>query len=477
MPSQDFGSSTTWTAPFACRNVTATAIGGGGSGYKDRTDNSDGGGGGGGGFARSTRSVAGGTVISITVGSGGNQPGNNNSNNGGTTIISGGPLGVTANGGRGGRDGIGGSGGGASGDETGSGQDGREDSDNNTTGGSGGGAGRPGGNSGRCGNSLGGQGTNLDGSQGGCTGGRRGGAYGAGGAGNTDGSEAGAGGNGAARLVWDFHPPQINSFTASTQTNPVPGTLSSTITLTWSTTYASNVTIDQGVGGVAVNSGGFSVNTGLQSVAGSNSPAQRTYTITASGPGGTVTATATASVYNDGTPNDYSVPSQSNLEPSTLTSISAGTITGIDVTINAQGGPGVQVSTNNSSWAGSVFVSNNNPLFVRAVSPPFNTDPSGLTNSSSFYVDVGPIRRFFTLTTRAPDVNETFNYPNEDDRVPFPDIDTIPDPAEPYIISNTLTVDDIEIPVEIKTNNSNVQIRKKTPGSSAWGEWIDIRSI
>jgi hypothetical protein len=477
MPSQDFTGSTSWTAPFACRNVTATAIGGGGSGYKDRTDNQDGGGGGGGGFARSTRVVPGGTVLLINIGSGGDQPGNNNSNNGGSTTVSGGSIGITANGGKGGTDGQGGDGGSAIGDTTGSGQNGTKDSDNNTTGGEGGGAGRPGGNSGRCGNSLGGQGTNLDGSQAGCTGNRNGGAYGAGGAGNTDGGEAGRGANGAARLEWDFYPPQINSFTASTQTNPVPGTLSSTITLTWSTTYASSVTIDQGVGNVGLNSGGFSVNTGLQSVAGSNSPAQRTYTITATGPGGTVTATATGSVFNDGNPNNYSISNVSNLEPNTLTSTSAGTITGIDVTINAQGGPGVQVSTNNTSWSGSVFVSNNNPLFARAVSPPFNTNPSGLTNSSQFYVDVGPLRRFFTLTTRAPDVNESFNYPNEDDRVPFPDIDTIPDPAEPYIVSNTLTVDDVEIDVELKTNNSNAQVRVKQAGSSTWGNWTDIRSI
>jgi hypothetical protein len=91
------------------------------------------------------------------------------------------------------------------------------------------------------------------------------------------------------------------------------------------------------------------------------------------------------------------------------------------------------------------------------------------------------VRRFFTLTTRAPDVSETFNFANEDDRVPYPDIDTIttpPDnPAEPYISSNTLNVDDIEIPVEVKTNNSNIQIRVKRAGASSWENWQDTRSI
>ena len=276
---------------------------------------------------------------------------------------------------------------------------------------------------------------------------------------------------------WD--PVSINSFTVSPdpQTSGNDSTPNDDVTLSWNTTAAVSASINQGVGNVSVN-GAVGVNTGLQSVAGSNSPAEKIYTLTAvGGAGDTQTAQVTARILNDNNPDNFTISNQTGLSPSTLTSIDVGQITGIDMLTGVNAGPGVQVSLNNSNWTSSTLISNNQPLWVRAVSPPFNTDPSGSTNSSQFYVDVGPLRRFFTLTTRAPDVNETFNYPNEDDRVPFPDIDTLPDPAEPYIISNTLTVDDIDIPVEIRTNNSNAQIRKKVQGSSTWGNWTDIRSI
>ena len=96
------------------------------------------------------------------------------------------------------------------------------------------------------------------------------------------------------------------------------------------------------------------------------------------------------------------------MEPNTLTTIFVGSIQGIDMITAVNGGPGVQVSNNNSSWSSTTLISPGGNLWVRAVSLAFNTDPSGLTNSSSSYVDVGTVRRFFTLTTRASDVNETF---------------------------------------------------------------------
>ena len=56
-----------------------------------------------------------------------------------------------------------------------------------------------------------------------------------------------------------------------------------------------------------------SVNTGLQSNANGTSPAQKTYTLTASGPGGTVTSTKTANVKNDNTPSNSWTTSFTNL--------------------------------------------------------------------------------------------------------------------------------------------------------------------
>ncbi len=275
---------------------------------------------------------------------------------------------------------------------------------------------------------------------------------------------------------------QIDStITVSGDISASPQTMTGTnvFNLTWSSSNATSVTIN----GAGVAAGGTrSENTGLQSVAGSNSPAQRTYTIQACNGSNCVSESVTVSVFNDGTPNNFSINSVSGLEPNALTQIYVGVISGIDQPITAFGGAGVQVSTNGSSWSsGSISVVNGNQFWVRATSPAFNTDPSGLTNTASFSATVGPLTRTFSLTTRAPDVNETFNLPNEDDRVPYPDIDTIvtppDDPAQQYISSNTLSVDDIEIPVEIRTNNSNAQVRIKSSGASSFGSWRDVRSI
>ena len=272
--------------------------------------------------------------------------------------------------------------------------------------------------------------------------------------------------------------PQINSFSYSPnpQNSGNDGIPDTNVTLSWSTSDATSVTIDQGIGAVNA-SGSTTVNTSLQSTAGSNSPATKTYTLTACAGSTCVTQSITVEIYNDNTPNNYTVNSQTNLEPNTLTTIFVGSIQGIDMITAVNGGPGVQVSNNNSSWSSTTLISPGGNLWVRAVSLAFNTDPSGLTNSSSFYVDVGTVRRFFTLTTRAPDVNETFNYPNYDDKLPFPDIDTIPGAPDQYITTDTLTVDDVEVDVEIKTNNSNAQVRIKEAGSTTWGSWRDIRSI
>lgn len=245
----------------------------------------------------------------------------------------------------------------------------------------------------------------------------------------------------------------------------------------------------------SATAGGGTYDLGVQSVVGSQSPVTRTQFITTcraftNGLGNyCVTDSVTVQVYNDNTPNNYTVPSPTNLEPSTLTTIQVGPITGIDCPNTVvSAGPGTSVSTNNATYSSSVTIQNNQSFFIRATSPPFNTNPNGLTNTASFSVTVGTVQRFFTLTTRAPDVNETFNYSNQSDYVPYPDIDTIPDPdpdirnqSNPYIQTNTLLIDDIELGtpngVEIKTNNPNAQVRIKRSGQTTFGGWQDVRSI
>jgi hypothetical protein len=277
---------------------------------------------------------------------------------------------------------------------------------------------------------------------------------------------------------------RIVSFTANPnpQTSGFDGIPNYDVTLSWITAGATTASITN-IGSVSAN-GSVTVTDLPQSVAGSNSPATRTYTLTVSDGFNSASSTITVSVYNDNTPNDYSIPSRTNLEPNTFYVTDLGAITGIDMVTNVIGGPGVTVSKNNlQNYVSSITIVNNDSVQVRFITDAFNQDPAGLpTAPKSLYIDIGPVRRFFTVFTRAPDVNETFNLPDETGFVPYPDIDTIlAEPSLPYLTSDTLTVDDIELQnpsgVEIKTDNPNMQVRKKLTGSDTWGPWQDLRSI
>jgi hypothetical protein len=299
---------------------------------------------------------------------------------------------------------------------------------------------------------------------------------------------SGPGGTNSASTTLTVYPRvNISSFSASPnpQTSGSNGIPNYDTTLSWNTANSTSVSINQGIGSVSLN-GSRTVTNLPQSTVGSNSPATRTYTLTATGfLGNTQTRTLTVEVYNDNTPRNFSVPNQNNVEPNSLIEIFVGQIQDIDMITAVTGGPGVQVSTNSTSWASTIFIANGNSLYVRATSLGFNTDPNGLANSTTFYVDVGPLRRFFTITTRAPIVQEIFNIANYNNKVPFPDIDTIESgpehPAQQFIETATLTIDDVELSnpngVEIKTNNPNVQVRKRRLGQTSFTSWKDLRSI
>jgi len=282
-------------------------------------------------------------------------------------------------------------------------------------------------------------------------------------------------------------PPDIFEFYASPnpQTSGITGIPSANTVFFWNTFGAETLSINQGVGNLSSISGSTgTIDTGLQSIAGSVSPATKTYTLTAANSAGTTTAQTTVSVYNDNDPSAFTIPDQTNLEPNQSYIINVGTISSsvIDMITSVTGLNGATVSKNNTtSWNTKMTIDPNNSVQVRFFSLGFNQSPEGLTNSTTYGVTIGTQTAYFTATTRAPDVNETFNLPDEVDRVPYPDIDTIDEPSEQYIVSNTLSVDDIELinpsGVEIRTNNGNAQIRKKITGTSTWGPWQDVRSI
>ena len=466
-----------WTAPFATKQVTATVIGGGASGYRDCDGDDEGGGGGGGGFARSTRNFSAGQTLSITVASGGSSPSCDTGNNGGTSQIKGGPgniVNVRATGGLTGTDDSGGGGGGYSdaGDLTKGGGSGSDDDDGQD----GGGAGNKNGNSGRCGNGKGGRGTNLSGNSGSCPGGRSGASYGAGGAGN-DGGSAGAGAKGGARIIWEYHNPKITSFSVGNNYN-TDGIPDANVSISWNTQYANSVSINKGVGSVST-SGSLNVNTGLQSNANGTSPAQKTYTLTASGPGGTVTKSKTAKVKNDNTPSNGWTTSFINLEPSTQVAVVIGTLNGVDMpcTISTSGsGNAVGLG---GSFSGSRNFNNGESVQLRTTTMPFNTSLSGVgsnatfgkTNSKTVTVTTPGGSFNVTFTTKAPRIKEDFDYADNVGNYPYEDIDLISNSPQSHAVTAQITANDIEIAQEIKVSDGNAQV--KING----GSWQNARSI
>ena len=353
--------------------------------------------------------------------------------------------------------------------------------------------------------SAGGQGASQGNDGGGGGGGGGGATGGAGGYQGIDGNRGGGGGGGGGSayrsgvvtltgsttnftnsyisVFYTLFTPVINTFIASPnpQTSGNDGIPNYDTTLTWTATDALTFSLDNGIG--TVTGGTYPITNLPQSTTGSNSPASRTYTLTACTGSVCDTEVLTVSVYNDNVATDnFTVDNRTNLEPNTTYTYSIGQLTGVDMNTTVSGGPGVSVSQDGNTFSSSINAVPLSNIRIRFISLDFNKDPNGLTNSQSLYVDIGPLRKFFTATTRAPDVNETFDIANESDNLPYPDIDTIPSPSPvQYIVSNTLLVNDIELSnpdgVEIKTNNSNVQVRKKISGTSTWGSWIDVRSI
>lgn len=341
---------------------------------------------------------------------------------------------------------------------------------------------------------------------GGGGGGAPGGAGGIGGCDNSTGGSAGSGGgsgylnayatltsgtttnNGVGYITVSYTSivPQITSFSYSPnpQTSGADGIPRKTVNLAWQTVDALSVQIDQNVGNVTsngVSAGNKTVDTGLQSIAGSNSPATRTYTLSAINGNNVATSSVTVEVFNDNEPTNFIVPSLFDVEPNIEYVISIGQIDGLDMITSVSAGPdSVQVSKNSINYSNSIFISNGDSLWVKATSLPLNTDQNGAPNVKELYVDVGPVRRYFYLTTREPDIEETFDMGDNKSSWPYPKIDITAATVNPYTVSpTTLTVDDIELATpygtELTVTESEAQVRVKTSGTSTFGSWVYTR--
>lgn len=335
----------------------------------------------------------------------------------------------------------------------------------------------------------GGFGTNLTGSENTTDNGSNGVLYGGGGGGNIglNANNQGFGANGAVRIAVTYNLPTITSFTASpnTQTSS-SGTPTYTTSLAWSTTNAvgGTATITSNAGeSWTVNStgGGLNITNLPQSTQSSNSPATRAYTLTVyNAINESTTSTITVSAYNDNVCNDFIVDSQLNKEPNVTYQWTVGPINGIDMPTYVQASVGCDISLNGTSWSNNLYINNDQLFYVRSTTLGFNTSPNGLVNTKNLYIDIGPVRRYFDVQTRAPNVNEIFDYGDSTQLFPYPDIDQVSNTPTPYMTSpTTLTVDNVELAnpegTEMISDNAETQVRIKPVGTSSFGSWVYLR--
>lgn len=277
----------------------------------------------------------------------------------------------------------------------------------------------------------------------------------------------------------------VNIVSFSATPNPLTsgstGIPESEIQLLWSVENASKIEIDQNVGDVT---GKFSINvdTGLKSDGNkpSRSPAKKLYTLTAIGdsPSDIRTKNLNVFVYNDNVPNNFEIPNFAGLEQNQQYTHNIGPISGIDMITVARGSVNTQLEKNgDGAFSRTIFIENNDVLSVKFFTAPFSTDPRGLPNTRELYVDIGPVRKYFTVETRAPREDEQLNFGDNKFGVPFPTPSGNDEGSTEYLVSpTTLSIDQVELTnpygVEIKTTlNDTAEVRVRKLGEGSWGNW------
>jgi hypothetical protein len=302
---------------------------------------------------------------------------------------------------------------------------------------------------------------------------------------------------------YKYDPVNIKSFFASP--NPlygINGTPTSTLTLNWEVSNYKKIEINQGIGDVTSSQTGFAtIDTQLKSIVPSRSPATKTYTLYAYGFLDTdvVEQNLIVQVFNDNTPNDFSIPASGftssfiDREPNQVIIHNLGTIRGIDMNTRVVCSDGLQATTSinpessASNWSSNFLMEPNKNLSIRFRTPPLNLDPEGLPNVVEYFLEIGTIRKYFTVSTRSPYTDESFDFQDNSEVYPYPKLHTTPLPIpEPYIVSNlpsseSLIIDDTDLSnvdtgltsggIEIKTTlNDAVEVRFKR-NFDGWSEW------
>jgi len=219
-----------------------------------------------------------------------------------------------------------------------------------------------------------------------------------------------------------------------------------------------------------------------QSVVGSNSPATVTYTVTAYAGSTSVTDTLTVEVTNDEDPSTTNwTTTFSNLEKETEYSKNIGQIAGVDMVIEVSCEDNAVFFANgeNGSYSNPQYFTNGQNIYLKTTTLPYNTDISGLssnatygkTNTKTMDVVIGTDTIAVNFVTRAPVIKETFDYDGQPTEYPYEDIDLITNTPASSLVTQTLNMDDIEIDMEIKGDNPDLEIKINN------GSWQSIREI
>lgn len=174
-------------------------------------------------------------------------------------------------------------------------------------------------------------------------------------------------------------------------------------------------------------SGSKKVTNLFQSVStGSSQPGSNTvYTLTATDGFNTATATVTVKAYNDNCPDTISIADQLGKEPNEEIKITSSPVTGIDMVTSVVAGPGVQVlGSGGTGYTTSTTITSGSTLNIRVYAEPFNTDENGLVNEKTVSITVGCQTVEFLVQTRAPVVEEIFDFGDNQFAYPYPKIDT-----------------------------------------------------
>ena len=188
---------------------------------------------------------------------------------------------------------------------------------------------------------------------------------------------------------------------------------------------------------------------------------------------------------NDNKPSNTWTTKFTGLEPNTTVIKKIGTLDGVDMpTIITTDTNGVTFSQYSTDIGGDFDVSytfeNGNNVYIRATTANWNTDVSGLsstdeygkTNSIFLNVQPGGKTAFnVEFETKAPKIKETFNYGNVTGKYPHPDIDLINNSPSNEMVTNEVTINDLDIPRPFRSSNNKIKISINN------GNWKNVENL